>query len=201
MRSAAAHSGPSGDSELPLSVNRSDWTAAAAASIIVFFGCLMPVPARPQAGSAAYYVGPEVCAGCHQTEAERWKNSHHALAMEKAAPATVLGDFRRLGRKFRRYEHVFACGRQVRGADRWSRRSGFDRRRRTIADAGSARRASRPASSRERVGQVFTCKVIGRCGIGVGSFAMRAHSKPPARKRTPIEFDVKSCSRRKVAPK
>ena len=33
------------------------------------------------------------CAGCHQTQAERWKTSHHALAMEKATPATVLGDF------------------------------------------------------------------------------------------------------------
>ena len=41
----------------------------------------------------ATYVGVEVCAGCHQAQAERWKTSHHALAMEKATPATVLGDF------------------------------------------------------------------------------------------------------------
>jgi hypothetical protein len=45
--------------------------------------------------------------------------------------------------------------------------------RRTIADAGSARSASRHASSRERVGQVFTCNVIGRCEIGVGSHVAR----------------------------
>jgi len=52
-------------------------------------------PKRAQADDAARptYVGVEVCAGCHQTQAERWKTSHHALAMEKATPAKVLGDF------------------------------------------------------------------------------------------------------------
>jgi predicted CXXCH cytochrome family protein len=52
----------------------------------------MSAPVRAQ-NDAAKYVGVEVCAGCHQTQAERWKTSHHALAMEKATPATVLGDF------------------------------------------------------------------------------------------------------------
>jgi tetratricopeptide (TPR) repeat protein len=41
----------------------------------------------------ATYVGVEACAGCHQAQAERWKTSHHARAMEKATPETVLGDF------------------------------------------------------------------------------------------------------------
>jgi Flp pilus assembly protein TadD len=52
-------------------------------------------PKRVQADDAvkATHVGVEVCAGCHQTQAERWKTSHHAQAMEKATPATVLGDF------------------------------------------------------------------------------------------------------------
>jgi predicted CXXCH cytochrome family protein len=52
-------------------------------------------PKRAPADDAvkANYVGAEVCAGCHQAEAERWKTSHHALAMEKATPETVLGDF------------------------------------------------------------------------------------------------------------
>jgi predicted CXXCH cytochrome family protein len=31
--------------------------------------------------------------GCHSAEAERWAGSHHALAMQKATTATVLGDF------------------------------------------------------------------------------------------------------------
>ena len=38
----------------------------------------------------------------------------------------------------------------------------------TVAEAGSAREASRPASLRERAGQVFACNIMGRCGIGVG---------------------------------
>ncbi len=62
------------------------------AVLVMSFVCLMPA-ARAQVGGAANYVGVEVCAGCHQTQAERWKTSHHALAMEKATPATVLGDF------------------------------------------------------------------------------------------------------------
>jgi tetratricopeptide (TPR) repeat protein len=53
----------------------------------------MSAPAKAQVSDAAKYVGVEICAGCHQTQAERWKASHHALAMEKATPATVLGDF------------------------------------------------------------------------------------------------------------
>ncbi|MCW3473196.1 tetratricopeptide repeat protein [Limobrevibacterium gyesilva] len=39
------------------------------------------------------FVGTQTCAGCHQAEAERWEGSHHALAMQRATEATVLGDF------------------------------------------------------------------------------------------------------------
>ena len=49
--------------------------------------------ARADDAAKATYIGVEVCAGCHQTQAERWKTSHHALAMEKATSATVRGDF------------------------------------------------------------------------------------------------------------
>jgi predicted CXXCH cytochrome family protein len=45
------------------------------------------------ADEPASYIGGEVCSGCHAAEAERWKGSHHALAMQKATEATVLGDF------------------------------------------------------------------------------------------------------------
>src|SRR5712671_3753895 len=41
----------------------------------------------------ASYVGGQICAGCHAAETERWKGSHHALAMQKVSAATVLGDF------------------------------------------------------------------------------------------------------------
>ena len=59
----------------------------------MLFASLIPVFGGAQTDSPAIYVGVEVCAGCHQAEAELWKYSHHALAMEKATPATVLGDF------------------------------------------------------------------------------------------------------------
>jgi Flp pilus assembly protein TadD len=69
--------------------------AALTAAVVMLLGVVILSPKRAQADDAvkATYVGVEVCAGCHQTEAERWKTSHHALAMEKATPATVLGDF------------------------------------------------------------------------------------------------------------
>ena len=39
------------------------------------------------------YVDDALCAGCHAAEAERWRGSHHDLAMQEATPASVLGDF------------------------------------------------------------------------------------------------------------
>ena len=45
------------------------------------------------ADEPASYVGGQVCAGCHTVQFDAWKGSHHALAMQKAADTTVLGDF------------------------------------------------------------------------------------------------------------
>jgi tetratricopeptide (TPR) repeat protein len=39
------------------------------------------------------YVGGAICRGCHAEEAMAWHNSHHALSMQHASDATVLGDF------------------------------------------------------------------------------------------------------------
>ena len=39
------------------------------------------------------YVGAERCSQCHKEEAELWRRSDHALAMQKVSEATVLGDF------------------------------------------------------------------------------------------------------------
>ena len=39
------------------------------------------------------YVGNAACAGCHEQAATDWTDSHHDLAMQKATPETVLGDF------------------------------------------------------------------------------------------------------------
>jgi Flp pilus assembly protein TadD len=42
---------------------------------------------------ALRYVGVDGCARCHAEETERWRGSHHDLAMQEATEATVLGDF------------------------------------------------------------------------------------------------------------
>jgi predicted CXXCH cytochrome family protein len=42
----------------------------------------------------ATYVGEQRCASCHVEEAEAWRQSHHALAMQPANDETVLGDFK-----------------------------------------------------------------------------------------------------------
>ena len=78
----------------PLSVRVRRMAAQVAAIVMLLsFLILAPKPAQADDSVKATYVGVEVCAGCHQTQAERWKTSHHALAMEKATPETVLGDF------------------------------------------------------------------------------------------------------------
>ena len=47
--------------------------------------------------SAATFVGSDTCAGCHHTEAERWRSSQHAVAMQHATNKSVLGDFNNTG--------------------------------------------------------------------------------------------------------
>jgi predicted CXXCH cytochrome family protein len=42
---------------------------------------------------AAQFAGSGVCAGCHARQAESWRGSHHALAMQVAGEHTVLGNF------------------------------------------------------------------------------------------------------------
>ncbi len=41
----------------------------------------------------AHYVGSQSCIECHQDYYDQWKGSHHDLAMDRATPETVLGDF------------------------------------------------------------------------------------------------------------
>ncbi len=45
------------------------------------------------ASAADSFVGREVCASCHQAEAESWRGSDHDLAMQEATEGSVLGDF------------------------------------------------------------------------------------------------------------
>ena len=46
-----------------------------------------------QAEEPPSFVGGRACAGCHSAEFDAWQGSHHALAMQPATAATVLGDF------------------------------------------------------------------------------------------------------------
>ncbi|PWJ41944.1 cytochrome c3 family protein [Sediminitomix flava] len=39
------------------------------------------------------YIGSKQCISCHQEETQKWQNSHHDLAMQKATPKYVRGDF------------------------------------------------------------------------------------------------------------
>jgi tetratricopeptide (TPR) repeat protein len=46
-------------------------------------------PGRP----VALYVGSEACKSCHQAAYDKWRRSHHGLAMAPAREDTVLGNF------------------------------------------------------------------------------------------------------------
>ncbi|HVP27853.1 MAG TPA: tetratricopeptide repeat protein [Myxococcota bacterium] len=52
-----------------------------------------PATVAPPAAVPATFVGSAACGGCHAEEAERWRRSHHARAMQPADGSTVLGDF------------------------------------------------------------------------------------------------------------
>lgn len=58
-----------------------------------------PEPAATATAAAAgidtppEFVGSARCASCHADIAGKWKDSHHALAMQHATAASVLGDF------------------------------------------------------------------------------------------------------------
>jgi len=48
---------------------------------------------KQPAAAAATYVGEARCAQCHAEQAQAWRTSHHALAMQTAGDASVLGNF------------------------------------------------------------------------------------------------------------
>jgi len=65
------------------------WEAALAVVVIL----MLPVPIAAGADQPAAFVGAQACAGCHSVQFDAWKGSHHALAMQPATTAMVLGDF------------------------------------------------------------------------------------------------------------
>ena len=48
-------------------------------------------PAEPT--SPAVFVGGQKCGECHKNEYDKWRGSHHDLAMDEANETTVLGNF------------------------------------------------------------------------------------------------------------
>ncbi len=52
-----------------------------------------PAPTPLPRSAGATFVGGDTCQSCHAEEYERWKGSHHDLAMQEAKEETVLGDF------------------------------------------------------------------------------------------------------------
>ena len=68
------------------------------------------------------YVGRAVCAGCHEVQTALWSGSHHDLAMQVAAPDTVLGDFN--NSRFEHYGIVSTFNRK--GDEFWVKTEGPD---------------------------------------------------------------------------
>jgi predicted CXXCH cytochrome family protein len=59
--------------------------------VILLLAQLRIMPAS--AAEPPSFVEAGACAECHAAEMALWRKSHHALAMQKATDATVLGDF------------------------------------------------------------------------------------------------------------
>jgi tetratricopeptide (TPR) repeat protein len=57
-----------------------------------------PAPPAPRVTAAPDvplgYLGSARCASCHAAEAQAWRGSQHARAMQESSASTVLGDFR-----------------------------------------------------------------------------------------------------------
>src|ERR1700730_8233184 len=66
------------------------WRSATVVVLALSSACIR---LEAYADEPAGFIGGQVCAGCHAAETEAWKSSHHALAMQRATEASVLGDF------------------------------------------------------------------------------------------------------------
>lgn len=65
-----------------------------AVGVIVAVGAgILAFTARQRAAAKPVFVGASACANCHAKEFASWQASQHAVAMQTARPATVLGRF------------------------------------------------------------------------------------------------------------
>ncbi|MGA8172992.1 MAG: tetratricopeptide repeat protein [Methylocystis sp.] len=67
---------------------------------VISGACAAAVPEKGRAADApktpidsGAFVGSQACAECHKAETSDWRSSHHALAMQLANQASVLGNF------------------------------------------------------------------------------------------------------------
>jgi predicted CXXCH cytochrome family protein len=71
--------------------------AAFILSLVALCGCdresQPQAHAAPAVKVARTYVGGAQCVTCHAAQADSWRVSHHALAMQPATPTTVLANF------------------------------------------------------------------------------------------------------------
>ncbi|MDH3508106.1 MAG: multiheme c-type cytochrome, partial [Gammaproteobacteria bacterium] len=109
-----------------LNLTRAKILTATAVVATLTIGCDNANEADPAGqmrdSASAEFVGGSACAACHANEAALWRDSHHDLALQVAAPATVLGDFDDT-------EFVYADTTTSffsRGDERWVRTDGAD---------------------------------------------------------------------------
>jgi len=78
-------------------INRWERVAQLAAVVILLSPALYLLNARTveplPVSRAAEFVGSEKCKKCHEAAYNKWRGSHHDLAMDVANDTTVLGDF------------------------------------------------------------------------------------------------------------
>ena len=60
---------------------------------VLTWGNLFTIASQNPQASPTTFVGSETCAGCHKGEADHWRGSQHAHAMQHATEQSVLGDF------------------------------------------------------------------------------------------------------------
>ena len=65
----------------------------AALAVVVMVTLPGPMAAAAGADPPAAFIGAAACAGCHTSQFDARKGSHHARAMQLVTTATVLGDF------------------------------------------------------------------------------------------------------------
>ena len=69
-----------------------DWLSTSRARVVLAPTTPIAAPAT-SAQAGARFVGAKACADCHAEESAKWQRSQHALAMQHATDATVLGNF------------------------------------------------------------------------------------------------------------